>query len=151
MMLLPADDKKDLKDEAAFTSDIPTDPRPQSPYGAPPPYFPSTASEGPSTDGPSAWVPGPAARVNHVYLSEQNSTIKGTWTLDPNVRIPPPFLPKLAPGQPLRTFNATSHNGSVNVYLNLSSDTPTKSDLFTSSHNGTVTVHIGKYLLLGLF
>jgi len=101
---------------------------PQSPTEAPPSYA-SIAS--PSTQ-----------RVNHLYISDYDVAIKGTWHVDPNLRIPPPMLPKVKDGERMDNFHIETRDAITSVNLKLESDTPTKSYLYVKSRDRRITVNI---------
>ena len=86
-------------------------------------------------------------RGNHVYISSANGSVKGQWTIDPNLVIPPNLLPAVEDGERLDHFHVVSNNGSVKADLSLVSEKPTKSWLFAQSLNGSVQVRVVSFLV----
>lgn len=70
--------------------------------------------------------------------------MKGSWTIDPNVSVPPALLSAIPDGEVRDNVFVKSQNAAVNVGLRLISDSdkPTKSTLRACSTYGTVTVKI---------
>ncbi|KAG8864071.1 hypothetical protein FRB96_006944 [Tulasnella sp. 330] len=93
-------------------------------------------------------MPGPARddatgpRVNHIYIKEANHSVKGEWTIDPTIRVPPSLLASLDKGEERVNLRLHSQNGSVQGRVRLISDQPTKSFLHASSQNGSVALKI---------
>lgn len=143
-MIIPGDDKQT---EGSVKSTTESDISPseyggsQSVYSGraepePPAYsigsLPSTEVEEPSTP-----------RVNYVYISETNSSARGTWTIDPDVQVPASMLMKLPDGEEERkNLYVFSQNGSATATVRLLSDGPSRSSLHVESRNGSVTVKI---------
>lgn len=102
----------------------------------PPAYSPSNAPTTQSESDPTA------VRVNYVYASERYKASKGSWTIDPNLRVPSSMLPKIPDGEERQNFYVHSVNGSVEATLRLISDQPTRSTLGGISEYGSVVVKI---------
>ncbi|KAJ7751544.1 hypothetical protein DFH07DRAFT_826354 [Mycena maculata] len=113
---------------AAVPDDFPpaySDSKPNStPKSQPPraqlpmPPLPLPTSSPTSASGPSA--PSNVKPTNFLSLSLDNSTIKGTYVIDPAISIPPLLLPPLAPDETEATRkNAFLHtnNGTIDVDL----------------------------------
>jgi len=103
----------------------------------PPPSY----SAYPAASG-SAGSADESIRANHIYIHEGNDSVRGSWTIDPNVQVPPAFLPELPPGQERNNLDLGSRNGVVEGKIRLISDQPTKSFLNATSSNGAVSIKI---------
>jgi len=113
------------------------------PSSEPPPYSPPIRQP-PSFNAPST-IPASnvglsSARLHHVYINEQVESISGSWTIDPNVIVPPSTLPP-APHE-TDSLHVESQRGAVFATLRLISDTPSISVLHASSQSGAVAVRI---------
>lgn len=110
--------------------------------GSPPSYEASAVA---NTPDPNSDVAEPTeTRVNHIYISDKNRDVKGAWTIDPNVRVPPQLLPVMAAGEEMANLQIENANGSISAELSLicDSDAPSRSSLETRSLNGHVWVNI---------
>ena len=106
---------------------------------APPPAYdaPSGSTTAVARGTRPTWT-----RGNHIYISTVNDSVKGQWTIDPNLIIPSSLLPAVADGERLDNCHLTCHNGSIKAELSLVSEKPTKSYLFAQTHNGTVELRV---------
>ncbi|KAG8982911.1 hypothetical protein FRB94_007703 [Tulasnella sp. JGI-2019a] len=100
----------------------------------PPSYNDATGSAN------DAFVTGP--RVNYIYVHERDGHIKGEWTIDPTVTVPPSLLAELKEGEERANLRLHSQDGHVAGRVRLVSDKPTKSFLFASSKDGHVKMSI---------
>lgn len=125
-MLLPAESSPIAKEKEALDSFAP-----QAAMPEPPPYSPSNASAGPCLK-----------RVNNLYIKEKDTAVRGTWLVDPNLRIPPTLLPKVPEDQRMDNLHIESRDATVDVRFHLESETPTKSYLYVGSIDGRITVTI---------
>ncbi|KAG8982915.1 hypothetical protein FRB94_007699 [Tulasnella sp. JGI-2019a] len=82
----------------------------------------------------------PSLRVNHICIKEQTNSVKGEWTIDPNVRVPASLMAGMQEGEERVNLALHSKNGSVAGKIRLISDLPSKSFIYASSQNGSVTM-----------
>lgn len=108
-----------------------------APDHEPPPYS-TTPSINPGQDDAEP----EARRVNRVYLDENHSSVKGSWTIDPNVQLPPSLQVPAPKGEEGTNFYVSSKHGNVTPSLRLISDQPTTSTLHARSEHGNLTVKI---------
>ncbi|KAG8864069.1 hypothetical protein FRB96_006942 [Tulasnella sp. 330] len=94
------------------------------------------------TPGPARADTATGPRVNYIYIKRANHDIKGEWTIDPTVRVPPSLLSPLDEGEERANLRLHSQHHSVRGKVRLISDQPTKSFLHASSPNGSVTMKI---------
>jgi len=121
----------------------------------PPPLYTASDSQiaTSSTQSPSRNLPD-IKPSNFVYLSRANSSVKGTWVIDPSLSIPSSFLPPLVSGETEETRKnifLESKNGVVDGEIFI---LPTSTDSLSamlhrqrvlvrgSSRNGSVTTKI---------
>ncbi|KDR72705.1 hypothetical protein GALMADRAFT_252910 [Galerina marginata CBS 339.88] len=88
----------------------------------PPLYSPSDSQVASSSTRPETRNLPDIKPSNFVYLSRVNSSVKGTWVLDPSLAIPSAFLPPLAAGETEETrsnLSLDSKNGVINgeIYI----------------------------------
>jgi len=96
---------------------------------------------------------------NFIRILQPNSKIKGSWTIDPALRIPTAFLPPLAPNETEATrqnLNLESRNGTVDadVYIIPTREADQKPSnqrvtMHTSSTNGSVTTMVHDMIASG--
>jgi len=111
-----------------------------------PPLY-SPALDDSSTAGSSyAVAPALGKRVNHLYITEANFPVGGTWTVDSSFRIPPSLLPPNSwNGDTLDNLHLLSKNGSVTATIAVVGEPDSeraRALLHTESHNGKVQVDI---------
>lgn len=114
-----------------------------------PPSYRSSESTATVTADDSEAAPA-EVRVNYVYVSENNNSAKGSWTIDPNVRVPPRLLPTIPDGEERRNFYIFSRHNSVAASLRLISNElrPTRSTLYARSEYNSVKIQIVSLFLL---
>ncbi|KAJ7488113.1 hypothetical protein FB451DRAFT_1391064 [Mycena latifolia] len=151
MIIASESDLKDVKQlDIVVNRAVPDDP--------PPAYFTSqsppksqvaTSSELPPllvAAGPQA--PDDVKPTNFLSLSRGNGSIKGTYVIDPRVKIPPSLLPPLAPDETeaaRRNLFMHTSSGSVDVDLFVVGDGEVKGkkvNMFIKSSNGSLTARI---------
>jgi hypothetical protein len=123
---------------------IPDDPPPA--YSKPQPELPPVA--GPATV-PLAVIPIPDSvkPSNFLSLSRGNTQIKGTYVIDPRIKVPQPLLPPLAEDETETTrrnlFLHTS-NGSIEaeVFIVGDGDHKQKVNMLVKSSNGSVVMKL---------
>ncbi|KAG8876550.1 hypothetical protein FRB97_004103, partial [Tulasnella sp. 331] len=79
--------------------------------------------------------------VNCLYIREKREPIRGAWTIDPAIRIPPGLLAGVKSKKRMDNLNLYSWE-QIQALLTLASGTPTKSHLVVESHQGMVQVDI---------
>ncbi|KIO21614.1 hypothetical protein M407DRAFT_28822 [Tulasnella calospora MUT 4182] len=105
--------------------------RNDSDYSNPPPY--NTA--GPSSPPPTS---PPSARVNHLSIYRHNDSVRGSYTVDVDLVVPPQLLPDAVPGEALNNLKLTSNNGSVTADVVLVGRGDKRASLLAESKNGSV-------------
>ncbi|KAJ7770014.1 hypothetical protein B0H16DRAFT_1517057 [Mycena metata] len=132
----------------AYTNDSTTDNDAKSP---PPPPPPGTAEPSPPPSPPpqlaSVTVPPSVKPTNFLSLSRGNQPIKGTYVIDPRIKIPQFLLPALAADETESTRrNAFLHtsNGSIDVSLFVvgDGDYKQKANILVKSSNGSVVAKL---------
>jgi hypothetical protein len=113
----------------------------------PPAYFNSRsqAVAGPSERElpPIPAVPDTVKPINLLSVSRPNGSIKGTYVIDPDIKIPQSLLPPLAADETEATRrNAYFHakNGSIKVDIFIVGDADSKhpADILIDSSNGSI-------------
>jgi hypothetical protein len=120
----------------------------------PPPYISSSPSVAPPAEKPLPVSPTQGIfvaprdelalrpRTNFLYSKEEHHSIKGSWTIDPNVRIPRSLLIEVPEGEERKNLYLRSEHGHTSAKLALISDEPTKSVIDVSSGQGHVSLKI---------
>ncbi|KAJ6612552.1 hypothetical protein B0H10DRAFT_2052094 [Mycena sp. CBHHK59/15] len=115
----------------------------------PPAYFSPPVSEA-STPAPPLTAPTAPDTIkptNFLSLSRGNGSLKGTYVIDPRIKIPQPMLPPLASDETESTrrnvFMHTS-NGSIDVDIFVvgDGDFKRKVDMLVKSSNGSITTRV---------
>ncbi|KAG9050161.1 hypothetical protein FS837_007460 [Tulasnella sp. UAMH 9824] len=146
-MIYPERDATDLdaKSDSGVTSfsastdtTLKSDPPAQEPvvredsgFTNPPPYN----SAGPSSPPPTS---PPSARVNHLYIYRHNDSVRGSYTVDVDLVIPPQLLPNPVPGEALHNLKLASNNGGVTGDVVLVGRGDKRASLVAESKNGGV-------------
>ncbi|KAG8993714.1 hypothetical protein FRB90_000614 [Tulasnella sp. 427] len=124
--------------DAPFKADPPVQVpvgRDDSEYSNPPPY---------NTAGPSSPQPaGPfSARINHLYLSRQNDSVKGSYTVDVDLVVPAQLIPNVVQEDGADNLRLYSHNGNVAGDVVLIGRGDKRASLVAESKNGNVTLKL---------
>ncbi|KAG8903890.1 hypothetical protein FRC01_008941, partial [Tulasnella sp. 417] len=98
----------------------------------PPPY--STA--GPSSPPLAAQT---SARVNHLYIHKANSAVKGYYTVDVDLAVPPQLLLNVVPGESIDNLKLVSSNGSITADVVLVGQGDKRASLVAETWNGSIT------------
>lgn len=115
----------------------------RSEYNAPSSTGPPSPPPYTSTLTPQEPVALEPLRTNRIYVKDQNNSVKGSWTIDPDVKVPEALLAPIPDGETRENLYLRSHNGSVVAKIRLISDEPTtRSTVNGSSQNGSVTLKI---------
>ncbi|KAJ6575973.1 hypothetical protein DFH09DRAFT_1150137 [Mycena vulgaris] len=130
--------------------DIVVNRAPSGPDKSPPAYFPLDAQASALGALPSipATVSDAHKPTNFLSMSRTNDSIKGTYVIDPRIKIPASVLPTLVPKESEATRrNVFLHtkNGTINVDLFIVDDVDAKGnkvEMMLTSSNGTVTARI---------
>ncbi|KAG8897449.1 hypothetical protein FRC01_011331 [Tulasnella sp. 417] len=101
-------------------------------YANPPPYY----TAGPSSPPLAAQ---PSARVNHLYIHKQNSAVKGYYTVDVDLAVPPQLLLNVVPGESTDNLKLSSNNGAVAADVVLVGRGDKRASLVAESRNGSIT------------
>jgi len=169
-MIIPQDSDSKLKDVGQ--SDVIVN-RAAVPDDPPPAYSNSQSDSQPLAKAAAPLPLIPAVKpTNFLALSRGNNSIKGTYVIDPRIKIPQPMLPPLAADETeatrrnmyLHTSNGSidvdlfvvgdgeykqkvnisfkSSNGSISARLNTPATIRPPINLKAQSSNGTVTIHV---------
>ncbi|KAG8975240.1 hypothetical protein FRC05_006183 [Tulasnella sp. 425] len=119
--------------DSPFKTDTPVQEpvvRDNSNYPNPPPYDAAGPSSPPT--GP------PSARVNHLYIHRKNDGVRGNYTVDVDLVVPPQLLPDPAPEETMDNLRLSSNNGNVNADVALVGRGDKRASLVAKSKNGNV-------------
>ncbi|EIN08759.1 hypothetical protein PUNSTDRAFT_143487 [Punctularia strigosozonata HHB-11173 SS5] len=118
--------------------------------GSPIPSGSSSPPRGPSDADPEnrPFLP-PVKPCNYLYLSRQNSSIRGQYVVDPLMSVPSVILPELPEGEVRKNLSINSKNGGINAEIWVmknsregSEDKGTRTTLNVESYNGSILVKV---------
>ncbi|KAG8897448.1 hypothetical protein FRC01_011330, partial [Tulasnella sp. 417] len=101
-------------------------------YANPPPYY----TAGPSSPPLAAQ---PSARVNHLCIHKLNSAVKGYYTVDVDLAVPPQLLLNVVPGESTDNLKLVSSNGSIAADVVLVGRGDKRASLVAETWNGSIT------------
>ncbi|TDL24528.1 hypothetical protein BD410DRAFT_786043 [Rickenella mellea] len=82
----------------------------------PPPYASSSASDqAPSTSTAPYAQPPPLPRQNHLSIKRASGQLKGTWIIDPELKLPEAVLAPLQPNEVRKNLELVSDFGAINA------------------------------------
>ncbi|KAJ6571394.1 hypothetical protein B0H19DRAFT_988003 [Mycena capillaripes] len=146
-MIIPLDSDSDVKLKDVGETDVVVN-RAVVPDDSPPAYFHSESQVVVSpAEVPPPPIPTTSKPTNFLSLSRGNESIKGTYVIDPRIKIPQFLLPPLAADETEVTrrnvFLHTS-NGSINVdfFVVGDGDSKQKVDILLKSSNGSVSAKL---------
>ncbi|KAF7350169.1 hypothetical protein MVEN_01319400 [Mycena venus] len=151
-MIIPQDSDSKLKD---FEQTDVTVNRAPVQDDTPPAYSNSQSDAQPVTKAKptdTSLPPIPAVKpTNFVSLSRGNNSIKGTYVIDPCIKIPQPMLPPLAADETeatRRNMHLHTSNGSIDVDLFVVGDGKYKQKVNISlkSSNGSIVARLVRYI-----
>jgi len=112
----------------------------QPPSGPPPPPGPSYQQQGGFSQQPH---PATIPRTNYVNVDSPNSSVRGTWYIDPSLQIHQSLLGPMPAGMTSRPHaKIYSKNGGVNAEIYILGETRERVYMDIGSKNGSVTVKV---------